>query len=197
LKKLLSLLTSFLLGFVFFMGGAAVATGVTGPASNDQASEEQVSVDAPAPSGETTNPGSSSSGDTYCFEIGKADELGGDCFCVQDDVSDMAEVDCLIASGLVPASSRASYLQELQARGDGTGAGTNSGSSTGPSGSGASGDTYCFEIGKDNELGGDCFCVQDSVTDMVEVDCLIASGIVPAESRESYLRYLEQLTSNP
>ena len=128
MKKILSLLTSFLLGFVFFMGGAAVATSVTGPTSQDQVSEEQVSEnqaaegqasddqvsgDTPASSGETTNPGSSSSGDTYCFEIGKADELGGDCFCVQDEVSDMAEVDCLIASGIVPAESREDYLRYL------------------------------------------------------------------------------------
>jgi len=196
-KKILSLLASFVLGFVFFMGGAAVATNSIGSNTQDQVSEDQVSqdqsVNSPDSSGQTANQGPSPSGDTYCFEIGKANELGGDCFCVKDDVSDMAEVDCLIASGIVPASSRAGYLQELESRATGT----DSGSSSGPSRTGPSGDTYCFEIGKDNELGGDCFCVKDDVSDMAEVDCLIASGIVPAETREDYRRYLGLPASNP
>ena len=209
MKKLISLIASFILGFAFFMGGAAVAINATGTSSSEQSIEEQpASSEEPSPTSEEPSPtseeptssseepsssGSSATGDTYCFNIGKDNELDGDCFCVQDEVSDMAEVDCLIASGIVPASSRASYLQELSLRESGsTGSSTNSNT-----GSGSTGDIYCFNIGKDNQLGGDCFCVQDVVSDMAEVDCLIASGIVPASSRDGYIQYLRSLESNP
>jgi hypothetical protein len=202
MKKALSLLASFVLGFAFFMGGAAVAINASGTGAPDQLTEDQLSS-SPTESSSSSDPQSTSeatgssvpnaTGDTYCFNIGKDNELDGDCFCVQDEVSDMAEVDCLIASGIVPASSRDGYLQELSLRDLGSnGSTTNSNPRSGPFG-----DVYCFNIGKDNELDGDCFCVQDEVSDMAEVDCLIASGIVPASSRDGYIQYLRSLESNP
>lgn len=71
--------------------------------------EDIVIEDVPTSSGETRdweNP-------VFCFEIGKSNELGGDCFCVQGEVSDMREADCLIASGLVPPDARSTYLSHL------------------------------------------------------------------------------------
>jgi hypothetical protein len=35
-----------------------------------------------------------------CSEIGKSNELDDDCFCVAGEVSDQAEIDCLLASGI-------------------------------------------------------------------------------------------------
>jgi putative hemolysin len=190
MKRILSLLASFVLGFAFFVGGAAIAINGSGTSSSEQIAEDQ-----PSSSEEQTSPseepnasgssatGSSSSGDTYCFNIGKDNELEGDCFCVQDELSDVAELDCLIASGLLPASSRDAYLEGFSSRGSGsTDSATNSNT-----GSGTSEDVYCFNIGKDNELEGDCFCVQDELSDVAELDCLIASGVLPASSRDAYL----------
>jgi putative hemolysin len=214
MKRILSLLASFVLGFAFFVGGAAIAINGSGTSSSEQIAEDQPSSseeqtspseEQTSPSEEQTSPseepnasgssatGPSSSGDTYCFNIGKDNELDGDCFCVQDELSDVAELDCLIASGVLPASSRDAYLEGFSSRGSGsTDSATNSNT-----GSGSSEDVYCFNIGKDNELDGDCFCVQDEVSDMDEVDCLIASGIVPASSREGYIQYLRSLESTP
>jgi hypothetical protein len=116
MKKLLSLLASFVLGFTFFMGAAAVAINATGIDSSEQSTEEQPatsSSEEPSTTGSSAT-GTGSSGDVYCFNIGKDNELDGDCFCVQDEVSDMDEVDCLINSGIVPASSRDGYIQYLR-----------------------------------------------------------------------------------
>ena len=116
MKKPLSLIAAFVLGWAFFMGGAAVAIDATGTSSGEQTTGEQTSSsgEQTSPTEETSASGSSSSGDTYCFNIGQYNELGGDCFCVQDEVSDMAEVDCLINSGIVPASSRENYIAYLR-----------------------------------------------------------------------------------
>ena len=45
---------------------------------------------------------------------------------------------------------------------------------------------FCWNVGKTNELDQDCFCVEGSVTNMDEVDCLIESGIVGEDTREIY-----------
>jgi len=37
-----------------------------------------------------------------CSEIGKSNELAHDCFSVVGEISNIAEVDCFIASGLIP-----------------------------------------------------------------------------------------------
>ncbi len=50
------------------------------------------------------------------------------------------------------------------------------------------GSPFCFEVGKDSELGGDCFCVEGDLTTVEELDCLINSGVVPENERESFLR---------
>ena len=195
MKKIVGFVASFILGFAFFVGGAAVAINASSPSSSEQTTEEQTtsSEEQTSSSEETSSSGSAAAVETYCFNIGKDNELDGDCFCVQDEISDMAEVDCLIASGVIPGESRASYLQNPSSAGsESTGSPTNSNSGSGPNG-----DTYCFNIGKDNELAGDCFCVQDEVSDIAEVDCLINSGIVPASSREGYIQYLRSLESNP
>ena len=114
MKKIIGFATSFVLGFAFFVAGSATALEI-----NDPSPQEAVVIESsPEPQVEATVEVSpeepveeSSEGDVYCFQLGKSNELGGDCFCVQDNVSSMAEVDCLIASGIVPAESYETYRQ--------------------------------------------------------------------------------------
>jgi hypothetical protein len=119
MKKVISLATSFLLGFAFFIAGGAVASETTTP------SPESVAVEAPAnaPEGpeaaeevtveetQQVEPAveSTVADIPYCFNVGKGSESGGDCTCVQDAVSDIAEIDCLVASGIIPASDYEAY----------------------------------------------------------------------------------------
>ena len=125
MKKLVSIAGSFVLGFFFFAAGGAVAIETSGVLSQNDVvanTQESVSVtetytntetggaeNSSAP--ETSEPGPGTEGDVYCFQIGKATELDDDCFCVQDMVNTMEEVNCLIASGVVPASSYEIYRQ--------------------------------------------------------------------------------------
>lgn len=177
MKPLAKRVASFIFGFALFAAGGAVATDVVEiplPAQMQTQAEPESSQASPAPGTYeelVENP-------VYCPEIGKANELGGDCFCVREVVSDMAEVDCLIASGVVSADQRESYASWLS--GEQSQAPTRS--SDNP--------VFCWDIGKDDELAGDCFCVEGEVSDMAEVDCLIASGIVSADQRESYMSWL-------
>jgi hypothetical protein len=116
MKKVISLATSFLLGFAFFAAGGAIASEVTGPTTESELIVEVVETTETAT--ETTEATTESPAEEvpadqlpYCFNVGKGSELNNDCFCVQDLVSTMAEVDCLIASGVVPASSYEAYRQ--------------------------------------------------------------------------------------
>jgi hypothetical protein len=140
-KKVINLATSFVLGFMMFAAGGAIATEITTPPSEDQVVvenqvvvedqvvvevvDEQVVDDSVTPEVpaeevlevvETTEPESpqvTNENPVFCWNIGKGDELGGDCFCVEGSVTDMLEVDCLIASGIVPADSYDDYRRYL------------------------------------------------------------------------------------
>ena len=129
MKKVINLATSFVLGFMMFAAGGAIATEITTPPSEDQVVvevvDEQVVDDSVTPEVpaeevlevvETTEPESpqvTNENPVFCWNIGKGDELGGDCFCVEGSVTDMLEVDCLIASGIVPADSYDDYRRYL------------------------------------------------------------------------------------
>lgn len=115
MKKIISFATSFVLGFAFFIAGGAVASETTTPSPAGVVEEvpsvsevvEEVVVEETQP----VNAASEATAEDlpYCFNVGKGSESGNDCTCVQDLVSTMAEVDCLIASGVVPAESYESY----------------------------------------------------------------------------------------
>jgi hypothetical protein len=123
MKKVISLATSFLLGFALFIAGGAVASETTTPSPESVAVEEivnspevpkvaeEVAVKEAQPAEATTE--STVADIPYCFNVGKGSESDGDCTCVQDVVSDMAEVDCLIASGIVPASDYEAYRENI------------------------------------------------------------------------------------
>ena len=129
MKKVINLATSFVFGFMMFAAGGAIATEITTPPSEDQVVveivDEQVVDDSVTPEVpteevlevvETTEPESpqvTNENPVFCWNIGKGDELGGDCFCVEGSVTDMLEVDCLIASGIVPADSYDDYRRYL------------------------------------------------------------------------------------
>lgn len=174
---------SFFLGFAFFIGGGAVATEVVDiPMPGIQQESEENSTEAPSPGQDATNELSEEEAraiqelidnPVFCSDVGKPNELGNDCFCVEGDVSTMEEVDCLIASGIVDAAARADYEAYL------------SGVSAAPLRDNAN-PVFCWAIGKANELDGDCFCVEGEVSTMEEVDCLIASGIVDPSDRWNY-----------
>lgn len=149
---------SFVLGLVFFWAGAAVAIDVS---NNLYPGVTNIAPDSP-----------------HCFEVGKSSELGGDCFCVDGELSSLEELDCLVESGVVPANEYEAFKDDILGR-----------------------QTLeilpevsqCAEIGKTSESGGDCYCVAGSVTDMQEVECLIESGVVSADSYDSYRRMLGAL----
>jgi hypothetical protein len=108
MKKTISFATSFLLGFAFFVAGGALASETEIPATESEPVVETIETTEPA----IENVSEEVPADLpYCFNVGKTSELNNDCFCVQDIVSSMAEVDCLIASGVVPASSYEAYRQ--------------------------------------------------------------------------------------
>lgn len=119
MKKTISFATSFLLGFAFFVAGGALASETTTPSLEGIAVEEtvntpdvqevvgEVAVEETQPVNATME--ASVADVPYCFNVGKSSESSGDCTCVQDLVTTMEEVDCLIASGVVPASSYEAY----------------------------------------------------------------------------------------
>jgi hypothetical protein len=123
MKKVISLATSFLLGFAFFIAGGAVASETATPSPETVAAEEaanapevpevveEVAIEEPQPVEATAEEAVADV--PYCFNVGKGSESDGDCTCVQDVVSDMAEVDCLIASGVVPASDYEAYRKAI------------------------------------------------------------------------------------
>jgi hypothetical protein len=118
MKKVISFIASFFVGFAFFVAGGAVAleSDLSAPGTSQSTETAETlgesSTEAQLTQ-ETTDAVSVSGGDVYCFQIGKATELDGDCFCVQGDVSSIEEVDCLIASGIVPAESYDDYRRHL------------------------------------------------------------------------------------
>jgi hypothetical protein len=115
MKKIISFISSFALGFFFFIAGGAVASETI-----DQAPEvEQVvvieeTVDEPAQSSDPVENLPAETKDVYCFEIGHSVQ-SSDCFCVHEYVSSMAEADCLLASGIVTAADYEVYRQMLGA----------------------------------------------------------------------------------
>jgi hypothetical protein len=116
MKKLISFATSFLLGFAFFVAGSATALEITDSNSQDVAVTEsdtvpQAELVAETPVEEFVE--TPIKEDVYCFQVGKSNELGGDCFCVQDVVSEIAEVDCLIASGIISIDLYDDYRRDL------------------------------------------------------------------------------------
>lgn len=148
MKRVARAAASFVLGFTFFVTGAAFAI------ESDNGIQSNVS---------------------FCFEVGKASESQGDCFCVKDTLSTIEELDCLVASGIVSTNEYEDYKrditgqQEVQHQLPGS---------------------QCADIGKSSELDGDCFCVTGSISSMDEVDCLIASGIVGSDSYDTYRQIL-------
>lgn len=137
-------------------------------------------------------------GSPFCFEVGKDSELGGDCFCVEGDLTTVEELDCLINSGVVPENERESFLRDMgllgssssgtaEHVGDGSDQ-TNSAqvSDESPPASNLVIRPFCWNIGKESELGQDCFCVEGELSSIDELDCLIASGIIPESEYESY-----------
>jgi hypothetical protein len=153
-KRLAKAATSFLLGLVFLLGGTAVAIGI-GSSTLD------IQIDSNSP---------------ICSDIGKTSEWGADCFCVEGDLSNLQELDCLVESGIVPKSEYESYKKSIFGSEDEV--------QNQPT------LRQCQEVGKSSELDGDCYCVAGTVSDMKEVDCLIASGVVPADSYDAYRRML-------
>jgi hypothetical protein len=135
----------------------------------------------------------------YCFEVGKDSELGGDCFCVEDELTTVEELDCLIKSGVVPENERDSFLigmgllkpavQESAPAESQTEEPTvepTEPSAESPPGSNIVTRPFCWDIGKTSESEGDCFCVEGQLDTLEELDCLIASGVIPESEYEKY-----------
>lgn len=106
-------------------------------------------------------------GSPFCSDLGKASELGGDCFCVDGDLNTEEELDCLISSRVIPASEYASNMKAMGLE------------ALVP---------ICSEIGRPAELDGDCFCTDGVLSSLEELDCLIASGAIPEAEIDKYRR---------
>lgn len=141
-------------------------------------------------------------GSPFCFEVGKDSELGGDCFCVEEGLTTVEELDCLIKSGVVPENERDSFLrgmglldpapvqseptsQQPEPQGEPSEVVGES-----PPNSNIVVRPFCWNIGKESELGKDCFCVEGELNTLDELDCLVASGIIPESEYESYRTHI-------
>ena len=184
MKKIIANTMSFMLGLTMFIAGSAIADEAT-TTQFDSSSESAVVTQENSTSSIVNSSQQINSIDNpiFCSDINKSNEINGDCFCVKDAVSSIEEVDCLVASGIVSANEYDDYIAFLNSSDS-----NNSFQTTGMV-------QPCYEVGKDNELGGDCYCVQDSVTNMNEVDCLINSGIVGEDTRETYREYISSLNN--
>lgn len=133
----------------------------------------------------------------FCFEVGKTSELGGDCFCVEGELTTIEELDCLVASRVVPASEYDSFRRDMGLL------------EPEPVGQSPSPDEttsepkdsepttvvverpFCSAVGKKSELDQDCFCVEGTLDTIEELDCLVASGILPESEYENYRQGIE------
>lgn len=132
-------------------------------------------------------------GSPFCFEVGKSSELGGDCFCVEEELDSVAELDCLVESRVIPASEYEMFLNDPSFRKK-AGLSELEPQSQAPTLSDAPTQVvlpFCSAVGKESQIAGDCFCVEGSIDTIDELDCMIESGLIP---REQYETYREQMT---
>lgn len=140
-------------------------------------------------------------GSPFCFEVGKTSELGGDCFCVEGELTTIEELDCLVASRVVPANEYDSFrrgmglLEPEVIEPDPTISPTAIEPAPKPSESTPTGTIagwpFCWAVGKPSELNNDCFCVEGSLDKLDELDCMIASGKIPDSEYENYRKSIE------
>ena len=195
MKRFRGWVTSFVVGFALFIAGAAVANETDLGSSEEvaSASEETAQVEEQVVEADE---GSAAEGepveiDENLDSVSEEDTLvvGGDTppeqdNCVEGEVSNMQEVDCLIANGIVPASDRETYMYHL-------GILEPQQVFSIPDTLNPYNPVFCYEIGKSNELDGDCYCVNGEISDLREVDCLMASRLLAPETRQGYISYFE------
>ncbi len=118
MKKIFGNVVSFMLGATLFIAGSAIADepviieteSVSDPAPPAVIEETPQEVVSEQP---TSEPKRSSDNPVFCWNVGKTNELGQDCFCVEGSVTNMDEVDCLIESGIVGEDTREVYREWL------------------------------------------------------------------------------------
>lgn len=140
-------------------------------------------------------------GSPFCFEVGKTSELGGDCFCVEGDLTTIEELDCLVASRVVPASEYDSFrrgmglLEPEVVEPEVTQSPTTLEPTPKPSESESTATLverpFCWAVGKTSEQDNDCFCVEGTLDRFDELDCMIASGKIPKSEYENYRKSIE------
>lgn len=140
-------------------------------------------------------------GSPFCFEVGKTSELGGDCFCVEGELTTIEELDCLVASRVVPASEYDSFrrgmglMEPEDVDPQPTVSPTTSEPAPQPAESSPAATVveraFCSAVGKTSELNQDCFCVEGTLDSIAELDCMVASGIIPEGEYEIYRKNIE------
>jgi hypothetical protein len=128
----------------------------------------------------------------FCFEVGKTSELGGDCFCVEGELTTIEELDCLVASRVVPANEYDSFRRGMGLLEPKTVELAPTPTETAPEPKDSEPTTvlverpFCSAVGKSSELDQDCFCVEGTLDTIEELDCMVASGIVPESEYDNY-----------